>query len=73
MWQQQALAKRNAAAAARNLAHQLSNQEDVARVLAYADQLDAMADDLERAAVPQQVVHQQQQVQQQADKDRKRD
>jgi len=46
MWQQQALAKRNAAAAARNLAHQLSNQEDVARVLAYADQLDAMADDL---------------------------
>jgi hypothetical protein len=73
MWQQQALAKRKAAAAARNLARQLSNQDDVARVLAYADQLDAMADALEQTAARQQIVHQQQQAQQQTDKDRKKD
>jgi hypothetical protein len=39
MWQQQASAKRKAAARARELARQLSNQGDRARVLAYADEL----------------------------------
>jgi hypothetical protein len=64
--------KRDSAQRARRLALQLMNEMDRARILAFADQLEAEADALEGGhpqPPPPQVTHVQQQPQQQATQD----